>query len=253
MTNQTTMQETGNSIYKNIFMDNFKHPYTQSIRFTADGFCLCLNDDKKEIVAHKTFVNFRKCSSAELTAKLQSALNESEFKPELEVRVIFDTHHFTVIPADVFGEDDYQELLKFLFTGYKNEECQILSNNLTNGCTLVYSVNQLQYSSIQKSGIKTIFSNQFEELNRLSKDYSGKTIVCRLTNGMSDIACYDNNSLLLINRYDCPTPEDTLYYLLQTAETTFGSQTNEITYVISEYSTDDRNLLDSKLNQTVFI
>lgn len=234
-------------------MDNFKHPYTQSIRFTAGGFCLCYSNDRKELVSHTTPINYRKCSQTELTDKLTAALESSVFNNKIETSVIFDTNYFSAIPVGIFEENDYPQLLEFIYTDYKTENHKILSSNLSDKCILIYSVNQIQYNSIMMAGVKPAFTNQFEELAQHSKNHIGNTIICNLAEGIANIMCFENKSVLLVNRYECSTPEDVLYYLLQTAKTTFDNKTNDITYIISGYSANDRKLLGSKLTQTVFI
>lgn len=234
-------------------MDNFKHPYAQSIRFTAGGFCLCYSNDRKELISHTTQINYRKCSQTELTAKLTAALDSSVFNNKLETTIIFDTNYFSAIPIGIFEEKDYQQLLEFIYTDYKAENHEILSTNLSDNCLLIYSANQLQYNSVKKLGLQPVFSNQFEELAHHSRNHTGKTIICSLGEGVANIMCFENKSVILVNRYECPTPEDVLYYLIQISETTFSNKTNDITYIIAGYSASDRKLISSKLKQTVFI
>jgi len=195
--------------------------YTLSIRLSTDGFSFSVYnpilEDSMSIIEKKEDV------SLSLTANLKAVFHESDFlrQPYKRVNVLMAGKRFTMVPLDLFEDEQEQTELLFYHNHPKKENETVLHNVLRkNGIVLVFGMDKSahsfltgQYPDARFYSHATPLIDYFSAKSRLGN--SRKMYASVRKNGI-DVYCLDHGRLLMANSFECTHTEDRIYYLLYT-------------------------------------
>lgn len=191
--------------------------YTLSIRLSTDGFSFSIynpiHDDSLSMIEKEINV------SLSLTANLKRVFHESDFLayPYKRVNIMMASRRFTIVPLDLF-EEEQAELL-FYHNHPKRENETVLYNMLRqNNVAVIFGIDKSaqhflneQYPEARFYSQSTPLIDYFSVKNRWG---NSKKMYASVRKGGIDIYCFERGRLLLANSFECTHTEDRIYYLL---------------------------------------
>mgnify|MGYP001524103071 FL=1 len=191
--------------------------YTLSIRLSTDGFSFSIynpiHDDSLSIIEKEID------ASLSLTANLKAVFHESDFlnHPYKRVNIMMASKRFTIVPLDLF-EEEQAELL-FYHNHQKKENETVLYNILRkNNVAVIFGIDKSaqiflneQYPEARFYSQSTPFIDYFSVKSRLG---NSKKMYASVRKDGIDIYCFERGHLLLSNSFECTHTEDRIYYLL---------------------------------------
>ncbi len=192
--------------------------YTLSIRLSTDGFSFSIYNP----IRTNSFCYFSRPvdPSLSLTANVKEMLaQETELLNHSykKVNVLVVHKRFTLIPIELFEDEQAEELFYYNFSRQENEE--VLYNILgKSSLTVAFSIDKSIHGQLTELFPAARFYShmsplieQFTEKSRLG---NSNKIYAYVHEGMIDVCVFERGRFLMANTYPCREDADRLYYLL---------------------------------------
>ena len=195
---------------------NKSEQYILSIRLSADGFSFSIHHPQNEDVSYTSYaVN----SSYSMTANVKKMLATTEElgRSYQTVNVLIDTPRFTLVPFDLFEDEQTEEFFHLNFPKKENETilCNILGKN---NVALLFGVDkhthQLLAEQFPKARIFASISPLLEHFHTRSRENDTKNLYVHFHASQMDVFAFDKGKLLLTNTFQCKQIPDKVYYML---------------------------------------
>jgi hypothetical protein len=191
--------------------------YTLSIRLGTDGFSFSLFDalsDGESWIADRAVD-----VSTSLLVNLKQTVREEKWlsNPFRKVYVLIDDSRFTMLPLELFEDEQAEAFFHQNFAPVSNEVVRY---------QLLHRSNVVVLFGVDKS-LLTYLEAQFHEVNirsqaaMLMEYFSQKStlgnnrkLYAYIHSAKLDVYCYERRRLLLANSFDCRLTPDRMYYLL---------------------------------------
>lgn len=192
------------------------HLYTLSIRLSTDGFSFCIFDPSKKEVVYYFSKDVEQ--SLSFASNIKKICNELEIlnKPYREVNVILVDRRFTLLPYELFDEEQARDI--FYYNLSKKENEQVLSHYLKKGEVIVlFGIDKSTHHYLKAHFPEVRFYSQvgslMEYFARVSKSDRNR-MFAYLRGKAIDLYCYGDDQLILANSFECKNKDDQMYYLL---------------------------------------
>ena len=195
---------------------NKSEQYILSIRLSADGFSFSIHHPQNEDVSYTSYaVN----SSYSMTANVKKMLATTEElgRSYQTVNVLIDTPRFTLVPFDLFEDEQTEEFFHLNFPKKENETilCNILGKN---NVALLFGVDkhthQLLAEQFPQARIFASISPLLEHFHTRSRENNTKNLYVHFHASQMDVFAFDKGKLLLTNTFQCKQTPDKVYYML---------------------------------------
>ncbi|MGY5849773.1 DUF3822 family protein [Salegentibacter sp. F14] len=194
-----------------------------SIQVSLNGLSFCILDTKgEEFIFFKKLRFDRQLDPVRILQKIEGEYkNEKALQLEIgEINLVFENPLYTLVPSDLFVEDQASNYLKFNARILKTDfiaHDEISAARAT--CVYIPYANIINYF-FDKYGEFEYNHSISVLLENLLKKESSSTPGLYLNNksGSYDLVVLEDGKLIFCNSFQYETPEDFLYYLLFTAE-----------------------------------
>ena len=191
--------------------------YTLSVRLSSEEFYFSIYNPTKEKAY--SFISKKPNENLSMAANVKEVIKENDFLKHRykRVNVMVITKRFTLIPFELFEDEQAEAILYHNHTRHENEI--VLYNILKNAnAVVVFAVDKSAYQQLidqfpgahfycQASSLTEYFSGRSRQGNSLKMyAYQRKNSI--------DILCYDRGRVQLINNFKCSETADVIYYLL---------------------------------------
>lgn len=204
-----------------VITDQFDHNksahYNLSIRLSADGFSFSVYNPIRDSNMLKQ--SFAINQGISIIANFKQAFKELDFLGYTykHVDVTIDTKRFTLIPEDLFIENQTSQLFYYNFP--QKEDDLVLHNTLTNNkAELLFAVSKSLYHFLQDKytslNLYSAMTKPAEEFALRSRFGCEKKMFAHAHLNRLDVYAFDRSQLALLNTYACTASSDRLYYLL---------------------------------------
>ena len=199
-------------------IDLFKSElYHLSIRLSADGFSfsIYLPSAKENMVFSTYSIN----TSYSMTANIKEMIAGTAIlgRSFEQVNILVDSPRYTLIPFDLYEDEQTDELFYHNFPKTNNENilCNILGkSNISILFGIDKHAHQFIYDQFPKARIYSSISPLTEYFTLQSREHEGRQMYAHLTPHQMDIFAFDHDKLMLINSFSCKLLPDQVYYLL---------------------------------------
>jgi len=216
--------------------------YILSIRLSTDGFSFSIYNPIRDCLVHSYQKNID--TGLSITANMKQAIKDLDFLSFTykEVNVSLAGKRFTLIPSELFKEDQITTYFYYNFSTKENE--LVLYDTLPrNRVMILYGMEKSlyhllleQYPRMHCHSSITLLA---EDLNIKSRSGSDKKMYAFLHHGLMVIYAYERGHLMLLNAYDCKNSADRVYYLLYAWKQLNMDQLVDELYIMGEE--EDRN------------
>ena len=198
---------------------NLSPQYTLSIRVDADGLAFSVSGPRATGKDAPMCESLPVDESLPLAANLRHAFEEKEWlaRPYRQVHVLVATHRFTLMPLELFEDEQAEAVFHFNHPRRPHEEVgyDILhSNNLV----VLFGMDRSVAAFLRERHPEARFHAQVSPLLDLfaAKSRAGRVrrMYVHVRREYADVFCYDRGHLLLCNSYACKQDGNRLYYLL---------------------------------------
>lgn len=192
--------------------------YTLSIRLGADGFSFAVyNPIDNRFAFYPYAINPTRSMAINVQEMLQKA--EALQHAYRQVHVCWVSNRYTLIPFEIFDEEQLEEMLYYNHPKQDNEV--VLYNNQARGNIVVAfamdktcrKILKEQYPSIRFHAHTSLLIDNLSERSRFG---NSKKMYAYVRSNAIDIFCFERGKLLLANSFSCHFAEDKMYYLLYT-------------------------------------
>jgi hypothetical protein len=188
-----------------------------SVRLSSEEFYFSIYNPTKEKAY--SFISKKTNENLSMAANVKEVIKENDFLKHRykRVNVMVITKRFTLIPFELFEDEQAEAILYHNHTRHENEI--VLYNILKNAnAVVVFAVDKSAYQQLidqfpgahfycQASSLTEYFSGRSRQGNSLKMyAYQRKNSI--------DILCYDRGRVQLINNFKCSETTDVIYYLL---------------------------------------
>ncbi len=196
-----------------------------SIQVSLNGLSFCALDRERNAVVFLKQLDFgKKLNPIEVLAQIEKVYSKEAFLQKIpgEVEVLFSNDLYTIVPEEMFNEENASDYLKFntkiLETDFVAQD-YLRELNLVNLYIPYTNINNYFFDKYGEFEYRHSTSILVEEFLRKNIYQSGEAKIF-LNNYASgyDLVVINNGKLLLTNSFSCETKEDFIYYLLFTAE-----------------------------------
>lgn len=190
---------------------------TLSVRLSAEEFSYSIYNPAQA----KAYRFFKKDTNENLSmaANVKEAIKENDFLKQVyrKVNVMVVTKKFTLIPFELFEDEQVESILYHSHT--RNENEIVLYNILKKANVVVaFAVDKSAHWQILDQFPDANFYCQAspltEYLSGRSKQGNNLKMYAYLRKSSVDVMCYDRGKVLLINNFKCSETADIIYYLL---------------------------------------
>ncbi|NDP22248.1 MAG: DUF3822 family protein [Paludibacter sp.] len=227
--------------------------YSLSIRFSSDGFSLCIYDEVDHLISKKTVSQ----SLFLLKEKAIYDLIAKEVETQLEfknIRLICESDIYTLIPNVFFTPEMACDFLYFEREKSKNES-ELYSQLPVWENTLIYSL-----PTHLQNAIKRVYPNKHIEhhltsfLSKVANDRNASGLKIWTRSKMLDVALITNGKLTLLNSYTYNTPEDYTFFVLNIFEQlSLDIETCKVDIYNLENNSEIKNLLQKYVKELIVI
>ena len=190
--------------------------YLLSIRLSADGFSFSIFNPRSE--GEFFFKPYAVDSTYSLTVNIKEMLASSEIFRHTygQTYVLTDTPRFTLVPFELFEDDEMEELFYCNFGRTDNEIvlCNILGKS---NVVVLFGMNkhahQLLNDFFPHSKYFATSSPLIDYFHKKSR-LNNKRLFIYLQKQIMHVFGYDGKRLLLTNSFACEQDADRIYYLL---------------------------------------
>ena len=191
--------------------------YTLSIRLSADGFSFSIYHPLIE--NNSTYFTYPVNTSYSLTANLKEFINATDALKHSyrKTNILIDTQRFTLIPFELFEDENQDEFFHQNFPHKENEIilCNILGKS---NVALLFGVNkhshQLLNEHFPHAQFFSCVSPLLEHFSLKSREGNCRKLYVHLRENLLETFVFDRGKLLLVNNFPCKKTADRVYYLL---------------------------------------
>ena len=211
----------------------YSERYVLSLRLDTDGFAFAVTDPSVR-EAETWHADWAVDESLSLTANLKQAFaGKAELsRPYRRVNVLLATRRFTLMPLELFEDEQADAVFHYNHPRWENEEVRynvLHSNNLV----VLFGMDRSVSSFLRERHPEVHLYAQVSPLLDLfaKKSHLGNTrkMYVHVRREYMDVFCYEQGHLLLGNSYACTEDENRLYYLLYVWNTLgFDQQRDEV-------------------------
>jgi hypothetical protein len=188
-----------------------------SIRLGTDGFSFSIYNPVRNSVV---LTRQREMETGlSMTANMRKALAELDFLSDTykQVDALPVSRRFTLIPSELFVEDQAAACFYYNFSSEENEA--VLYDTLPkNGTVLLYALDKNLYDLLREQYPQIRFqssvSSLAEQLAVKSRIGADKQMYVYMHREFMEVYAYERGHLMLLNAYDCKNTSDCAYYLL---------------------------------------
>ncbi|MUP45504.1 DUF3822 family protein [Gramella sp. BOM4] len=193
-----------------------------SIQVSLNGLSFCILDRDQAVIRFFKSIQFEKqLDPVKLLEQIESIYdaNEELQQPIAEVSLIFNNSLFSLVPAELFDEDNASNYLKFNTRILKTDF--IAHDEIRDEIINIYipyaNITNYFFEKYGEFEYKHSLSVLIESLLELPKEPKTRLYLHASQNNY-DLVIIENGKLVFANSFEYETPEDFLYYLLFTAE-----------------------------------
>ncbi|MCG9971787.1 DUF3822 family protein [Christiangramia crocea] len=194
-----------------------------SIQVSLNGLSFCILNQEDNKITYLKKIEFEKqldpikvLSQIELTYEKEEALNQ----PVDEVLLLYTNSLFSLVPENLFDEDNASNYLKFNTKILKTDF--IAFDNIQGGIVNVYipytNITNYFFDKYGEFEYRHSLSVLIEGLLDLPDAAEGTKVYLHSHLSSYELVILENGKLLFANSFEYETREDFLYYLLFTAE-----------------------------------
>lgn len=196
---------------------NRSEQYILSIRLSTDGFSFSIYNPIRDcsVLTHERDIE----AERSIVANMKQAFKELDFLSYTykQVRVALVSKRFTLVPSELFTEDQAEACFYYNFSPKENES--ILYDTLSrNGAVVLYAIDKSlynllcdRYPQLQFRSSITPMAEHFAVKSRLGSD---KKMYVYVRKAYMEVYMYECGHLMLLNAYDCRNDSDRAYYIL---------------------------------------
>jgi Protein of unknown function (DUF3822) len=134
------------------------------------------------------------------------------------VKIIFDTAYFSLIPSELYEEENKKELLSFL-VDIPNNYTLITEKVESINAVAIFAVPQITYDEFKKQYPQATFSHSIISFLKATKTLykkilKGKTLFIDVNTECFNVLCYNDEKLQLANAYSFENENDITYQLV---------------------------------------
>lgn len=194
-----------------------------SIQVSLNGLSFCILNQKENSIVFYRKVNFGKqldpikiLSQIELEYENQKELNQ----PVDEVTLLFSNQLFSLVPQELFEENNLSNYLKFNTKILKTDfiAFDTIQEEIVNVYIPYANITNYFFDRYGEFEYRHSLSVLIETLLKKEKDQKGLRMYLYVYQQNYDLVVIENGKLLLANSFEFDTREDFLYYILFTAE-----------------------------------
>ena len=195
---------------------NKSEQYILSIRLSADGFSFSIHHPQNEDVSYTSYAVNSSYSMTANVKKMLATTNELGYSYQA-VNILIDTPRFTLVPFDLFEDEQTEEFFHLNFPKKENETilCNILGKN---NVALLFGVDkhthQLLAEQFPQARIFASISPLLEHFHTRSRENDTKNLYVHFHASQMDVFAFDKGKLLLTNTFQCKQAPDKVYYML---------------------------------------
>ncbi|WP_455591393.1 DUF3822 family protein [Bacteroides sp.] len=188
-----------------------------SIRLSTDGFSFSIYNPTQDanVSLYEKEIN----PSLSLTANLKQAFRELAFLSATyrRVNVMMADKRFTLVPLELFDDDQSEVLFNHNHTKRENEIVQynILKKN---NVVVLFGMDKSAYQLLNEQFPEARFYSQsstlIEYFTVKSKLGNNRKMYASVRSEAIDLYCFEHGHLILANSYECRETADRVYYLL---------------------------------------
>lgn len=227
--------------------------YSLSIRFSSDGFSLCVYDELGHLLSKKN-VSLPLFSIKE-DAIYESMVHEAETQLEFKnTRLLCESDVYTLIPTVFFQPETASDYLYFEREKGKNES--VIINQLPAWeSTLIYALPQPLHNALKRVYPNVAIEHHLASfLSDTVKDRNKSGMNIWMREKMLDVVLITNGKLTLMNSYSYNTPEDFTFFVLNIFEyLSLDTETCKVHIYNAGKDTEIRNLLQKYLKELLII
>ncbi len=199
--------------------NTYIQPYSLSIRFSPGGLSLSIleRDNTKLVSAKRLNMPLFSMTKEQIIPLL---LQEPETQLLYDkIHLIAETKTYTIVPKEIFKEEEMDKLL--YFSHQKEKNASILYNEISafdaiNIFSLPEDISEVFKQLFPACKIEHSISHFIE--NHIHKHSLQECICIWVRQKIMDVVAFQHNRLLLVNSFDYQTQEDFVYYLLRIIE-----------------------------------
>ncbi len=199
------------------------HSKKLSIQVSLNGLSFCILDQSKDRIIYFKRIDFDKqldpikvLSKIELTYEKEKELNQAVD----EVVVLFTNSLFSLVPEEIFDEDNAASYLKFNTKILKTDFIAFdkIHPDIINVYIPYANITNYFFDKYGEFEYRHSLSVLIESLLKQPKDMDGPKVFLHSHLDTYELVIIENQKLLFANSFKFDTKEDFLYYLLFTAE-----------------------------------
>lgn len=188
-----------------------------SIRLSTDGFSFSIHSSLQDDAV--SYVHKEVEPSLSLTANLKRAFRDTELLgPEYrQVNVIMVNKRFTLVPLEMFEDDQAEMLFHHNHTKKENETVHFNILKKSNA-VVVFGMDKSAFQFVSEQYPEAKFYSQasplIEHFSVKSKLGNNKKMYASVRGDAVDVFCFERGHLMVANSFDCKETPDRIYYLL---------------------------------------
>ena len=194
-----------------------------SIQVSLNGLSFCiLNQQKNRIIYFKRLDFERQLDPVRLLSEIELIYErEEELKqPVDQVILLFNNALFSLVPEDMFDEDNASDYLKFNTKILKTDFIAFdgLKQNIINVYIPYANITNYFFDKYGEFEYRHSLSVLIDSLLSLPPDKETTKVYLHSHLSSYELVVIENGKLVLANSFEYETKEDFLYYILFTAE-----------------------------------
>ena len=193
-----------------------------SIQVSLNGLSFCILNQEKDKISYFKKINFEKqLDPVKVLSNIELAYeNEEELNQEVdEVVLLFTNSLFTLVPEELFDEDNAASFLKFNTKILKTDFIAFdkINKDIVNVYIPYTNITNYFFDKYGEFEFRHSLSVLIESLLQLPKETASKVYLHTHLHNY-ELVVIENGKLIFANSFEFETREDFLYYLLFTAE-----------------------------------
>lgn len=209
---------------------NQSEQHLLSIRLSADGFSFSICHPQQKGDCY--FMSYPVNVSCSMTANLKDMIASTEaFRYSYrKVNILIDTSRYTLIPFDLFEDEQLETLFYHNFSKIDNETvlCNISGKSNT---VILFGMDkhthQLLNEHFPHARIFASVSPMTEYFAQDSRQQNNRILYAHLKKNAMEVFGFDRGKLLFVNAFSCKQVSDQVYYLLYVWQQLGFSQEND--------------------------
>ncbi|MEG2150577.1 MAG: DUF3822 family protein [Bacteroidaceae bacterium] len=191
--------------------------YTLSIRLSTDGFSFSIYNPISD--SSFCYIPLGIKSELPMAVNVKDIFQRLDFlqHPYKRINVLSVNHRFTLIPFEVFDEEQTEDIL---YQNHPKQENEIVLYNILKRANTVttFSMDKSVHQLLEEQFNTVYFYSQASPLIEYfagkSRIGNSKKMYAYLRDNSLEIYCFDRGKLMLANSFNCNKTEDRMYYIL---------------------------------------